>query len=105
MIFGDIDWNQAMMKGLIGAIIGGLVGLMTYLSKRKTSTDKQEPASTISPQQDRQVKESWQGTSKGRRQRMLVVLAILVLTLGTVLFVVPRLASPATDGAQPPGAR
>jgi hypothetical protein len=35
MLFGDIDWNQVLMKGLIGGIIGGVVGLVVALTKKK----------------------------------------------------------------------
>jgi hypothetical protein len=34
MLFGDIDWNQVLMKGLIGGVIGGVVGLIIALTKK-----------------------------------------------------------------------
>ena len=33
MLFGDIDWNQVLMKGLIGGVIGGVIGLVIWLIK------------------------------------------------------------------------
>jgi hypothetical protein len=40
MLFGDIDWNQVLMKGLIGGIIGGVVGLVMYFFRKGTETNK-----------------------------------------------------------------
>ena len=40
MLFGDIDWNQVLMKGLIGGIIGGLVGALVYGFKKMTGRDQ-----------------------------------------------------------------
>jgi gas vesicle protein len=37
MLFGDFDWNQVLMKGLIGGIIGGAVGLIIALTKKATA--------------------------------------------------------------------
>ena len=34
MLFGDIDWNRVLIKGLIGGVIGGLVGLIAYFVKK-----------------------------------------------------------------------
>jgi hypothetical protein len=41
MLFADIDWNQVLMKGLIGGVIGGVVGLVMYLVKKGTGADKE----------------------------------------------------------------
>lgn len=43
MLFGDIDWNQVLMKGLIGGVVGGVVGLVMYFVKKpagKTPPDE-----------------------------------------------------------------
>lgn len=40
MLFGDFDWNQVLMKGLIGGVIGGVVGLFIWLGKRASGGDK-----------------------------------------------------------------
>jgi hypothetical protein len=40
MLFGDIDWNQVLMKGLIGGVIGVVVGLVLFLFKKGTGGDK-----------------------------------------------------------------
>jgi hypothetical protein len=40
MLFGDFDWNQVLMKGLIGGIIGGVVGLVVFLTRKATGADK-----------------------------------------------------------------
>jgi hypothetical protein len=43
MVFADFDWNQVLMKGLIGGIIGGAVGLVLFLTKKATGADKRGP--------------------------------------------------------------
>ena len=48
MLFGDIDWNQVLMKGLIGAAVGGAIGLCLGIAKmagkkKKPETDGEEP--------------------------------------------------------------
>ena len=40
MLFGDIDWNQVLMKGLIGGVIGGVIGLFVWLGKKAGGKDK-----------------------------------------------------------------
>lgn len=40
MPFGDIDWNQVLLKGAIGGVIGAFVGLIMYLTKKKDGTGK-----------------------------------------------------------------
>lgn len=42
MLFGDIDWNQVLMKGLIGGIIGGVIGLFVWLGKKTGGKDKSD---------------------------------------------------------------
>ena len=48
MLFGDIDWGQVLQKGIIGAVIGGIVGLAIGVIKlaakkqSKDSTDKKD---------------------------------------------------------------
>ena len=42
MLFGDIDWNQVLMKGLIGGVIGGLVGLFVWIGKKASGGDKRD---------------------------------------------------------------
>ena len=39
-MFADFDWNQVLMKGLIGGVIGGVVGLVVYLGKKASGGDK-----------------------------------------------------------------
>jgi gas vesicle protein len=34
MLFADFDWNQVLMKGLIGAVIGGVIGLFVAIAKK-----------------------------------------------------------------------
>ena len=36
MLFGDIDWNQVLIKGLIG----GVVGLVLYLFRKGSGPGK-----------------------------------------------------------------
>lgn len=43
MLFGDFDWNQVLMKGLIGGIIGGAVGLIVALTRKKQPKKDDEP--------------------------------------------------------------
>ena len=47
MLFGDIDWNQVMMKGLIGGVVGGVIGLVAYFVKKAAvpphDGDKKDP--------------------------------------------------------------
>ena len=43
MPFADFDWNQVLMKGLIGGVLGGVVGLIIYLGKKMSGGDKPKP--------------------------------------------------------------
>ncbi len=51
MLFGDFDWNQVLMKGLIGGIIGGVIGLGMFLVKKMTGGGK--PGSGDQPPKDK----------------------------------------------------
>lgn len=42
LLFADIDWNQVFMKGLIGSVVGGIVGLFVYIGKKAQGGDKDE---------------------------------------------------------------
>lgn len=39
-MFGDFDWNQVLMKALIGGVIGAVVGIVVYLGKKVSGGDK-----------------------------------------------------------------
>jgi hypothetical protein len=34
MLFSDFDWNQVLIKALIGGVIGGVIGLVMYFVKK-----------------------------------------------------------------------
>lgn len=105
MLFGDIDWNQALMKGAVGAIKGGVSGLVLWLSKRygvDQSNAQDVSVGTATPplpKQKRRAVAHWREVSEGRGLRAVVVLVILVVVLGIVLFIIPSLVSP---GLHPP---
>jgi hypothetical protein len=40
MLFGDIDWNQVLIKELIGGVIGAVVGLVLYLFRKGSGPGK-----------------------------------------------------------------
>jgi hypothetical protein len=42
VLFGGIDWEQVMIKGLIGGVVGGIVGLFMYIGKKAQGGDKDE---------------------------------------------------------------
>lgn len=42
MLFADFDWNQVLRSALIGAAIGGAVGLIAWIAKRNKPTDKDD---------------------------------------------------------------
>ena len=53
MLFGDIDWNQVMMKGLIGAAIGGAIGLCVGLVRMFGAKKDQKPREDSDDAEDR----------------------------------------------------
>lgn len=40
MLLAGIDWDQVMMQGLIGGVVGGAIGLVAYLFKKVKGDDK-----------------------------------------------------------------
>lgn len=40
MLLGDFDWNQVLMRGLIGAVVGGFMGLGVYVFQKLTGAGK-----------------------------------------------------------------
>jgi gas vesicle protein len=42
MLFAEFDWNQVLIKGLIGGVIGGLVGLFIWIGKKASGNDTRD---------------------------------------------------------------
>jgi hypothetical protein len=81
-MFADIDWNQALMQGLVGAIISACLGLVVYLGRGSEDDKKQSEAD--GPQQAR--KHAKGGTAK-TTSHLPVLLTILAILVGIAIVV------------------
>jgi len=44
---GDFDWDKIFVKGILGAIMGGILGIIGYLSKRRTVPSEKQKRGKI----------------------------------------------------------
>jgi hypothetical protein len=93
MLFGGIDWEQVLIKGVVGGLVGLLTGYVLWRARRNEAKAQEAAAADkpLAPNQERRAARAWRGTGAGRRKRLPVVLVILAVDCGVVLFVLPRL--------------
>lgn len=42
LLFAEFDWNQVLIKGLIGGVVGGLVGLFIWIGKKASGNNARD---------------------------------------------------------------
>jgi hypothetical protein len=101
---GARDKQTISITGIIVGVIGAVTGFAACLNKLegtgdRSARDKLAPAPTPAPvpvapppAPQRQAAEVWQGTADGRGVRMLVAFLIMVIVIGVLLILLPRLA-------------